>query len=59
MRSRRKRDYWFLLVAGNLLVIAMTSLSGYNPASMIFCLGGLVLVSLGLTWIMWFVMDDY
>jgi hypothetical protein len=32
---------------------------GRNPMTLAYGLGGMILVSIGLTWIMWFVMDDY
>ena len=57
--SRRQRDYWLLMVAFNAFFgIAAFSL-GRNPMTLAYGLGGMILVSLGLTWIMWFVMDDY
>ena len=58
-RSRRKRDFWLLLVGGILLVVALVALGNANPVSVIFGLAGMVVISLGLTWIMWFVMGDY
>jgi len=57
--SRRKRDFWLLLVLGNMLVVALVALGSLNPMSVIFGLSAMVLLSLGLTWIMWFVMGDY
>ncbi len=58
-KSKRKRDYWMLLVGGNLLTVALVALGPLNPISLVFGLAGLVIISLGTTWIMWFVMDDY
>ena len=59
VKSKRKRDYWMLLVGGNLLTVALVALGPLNPISLVFGLAGLVIISLGTTWIMWFVMDDY
>jgi hypothetical protein len=58
-KSRRKREFWLLLVGGNLAVVASVTYGSINPVSLIFGLAGLILFSIGLTWIMWFVMDDY
>ena len=57
--SRRKRDFWLLLILGNMLVAALVALGSLNPMSVIFGLSAMVLLSVGLTWIMWFVMSDY
>ena len=51
--SRRKRDYWLTFAIGNVALIAGLF------ASPIFAGAGLVLFNVGLTWTMWFVMDDY
>lgn len=59
VKSRRKRDYWLLLIAGNLLIVSLVALGRLNAVSMIFGLAGIVILSLGLTWVMWFVLDDY
>jgi len=51
--SRRKRDYWISCAIGNsLLAVALV-------ISPIFAGAGLIIFNVGLTWIMWFVMDDY
>ncbi len=59
--SRRKRDYWFLMVAGNALlaVLFASATASGNAFLMAFAAGGIGLISAGLTWVMWFVMDDY
>ena len=51
--SRRKRDYIVSLLVGNAVLVVCTII---NP---VFGGAGLVLFNVGLTWIMWFVMDDY
>lgn len=58
-KSRRKRDFWLLLIGGNLLVAGLVAVGRFNLISLIFGLAGMVVLSVGLTWIMWFVMDDY
>lgn len=57
--SRRTRDFWLLIVGGNLAVLASVFFSGLNVMTVIFGLAGIIIVSLGLTWVMWFVMSDY
>lgn len=52
-RSRRQRDYFIALALGNAVLAAATMI---QP---IFGAAGLIIYNLGLTWIMWFVMDDY
>jgi len=59
VRSRRKRDYWLLLVGGNLTTVAIVALMRFNPISLIYGLAGVIMFTIGLTWIMWFIMDDY
>ena len=59
VKSRRKRDYWVLLVGGNLLVVGLVALVRFNPISVIYGFSAIVILSLSLTWVMWFVMDDY
>lgn len=51
--SRRKRDYIFAMIVGNFALLIGTAI---QP---IFGAAGLIIFNLGLTWIMWFVMDDY
>lgn len=51
--SRRKRDYIVTSLAGNALLVAAIWL---QP---VFAIAGIILFNIGLTWIMWFVMDDY
>jgi hypothetical protein len=58
-KSRRKREFWLLLVGGNLFIIAGVWLSGINVMTVIFGLAGLIIFSLGLSWVMWQVMDRY
>lgn len=59
IKSRRMRDYWFLMVFGNLAIVGAVALSGFNIVSVIFGLSGLIVFSLGTTWIMWQVMSKY
>jgi len=58
-KSRRHRDFWLLLAGGNLTIVAATFISGLNVVTALFGFAGLIMFTLGTTWIMWFVMDDY
>lgn len=51
--SKRKRDFFFLLVSGNLILSLGFIL---QP---IFAGAGVVIFNIGLVWIMWVVLDDY
>ncbi|MBI2497659.1 MAG: hypothetical protein HYV75_07010 [Opitutae bacterium] len=59
IKSRRVREFWLLLVGGNLAIIGGVFLSGINVITVIFGLAGLIIFSLGVTWVMWQVMDRY
>jgi hypothetical protein len=59
IKSKRKRDFWLMLVGGNLFIIGLVFITGFNVASVIFGLSGIVMLSLGLTWVMWHVMNKY
>lgn len=52
-RSKRKRDYILTMIVGNLLLLLATVVAP------VFGLAGLMIFNVGLTWIMWFVVDDY
>lgn len=58
-RSRRRRDYWFMLVAGNLAFVLLAGLGSLNVVALVYAFSGIILYSVGLTWVMWFVMSDY
>jgi hypothetical protein len=59
--SRRKRDYWFLMIGGNavLALLFASAVKDGNAFMMAFSAAGIGALSAGITWIMWFVMDDY
>ncbi len=59
VKSRRQRDYWLLLIAGNLVTAGLAALGGFNPIALIHGLAAAVIFSLGLTWIRWSIVDDY
>jgi hypothetical protein len=59
VKSRRKRDYWLLVIPSNLLLAIITWQMRGNPFVLVLGIAGIVLVTLGLTWVMWHIMEDY
>lgn len=57
--TKRRRDYWLLLLAGNAAIVGTAALVGANVMTVVYAFAGVVLYSLGLTWTMWVVMDRY
>jgi hypothetical protein len=57
--SRRKRDFWLLIVPSNLLLAVLTWQGRGDPLILVCGLSGMVVASLSITWIMWQVMNDY
>jgi len=58
-KSRRLRDYLVSLIGGNLFIVILTWVVGANVVSLLFGLAGMVLLSCGLTWVMFQIMEDY
>jgi len=58
-RSRRKRDYWTVLLVGNALFVGLVSMLPKNPVVLVYGFSAVVLFSVGVTWVMWAVMSDY
>jgi uncharacterized integral membrane protein len=59
VKSRRKKDYWILLIGGNLAIVATVLFAGPNVVSVLFGFAGVILFTISATWIMWQVMDRY
>ncbi len=59
VKSRRRRDYWTLLLLTNALFAVIGFTGRENVMVLVSAGAGMILISGGLTWIMWFVMDDY
>jgi hypothetical protein len=58
-RSRRRRDYWVLIVGVNGLVASSLLIVGVNPVSVFVVLAAIGFFSAAVTWIMWFLLEDY
>jgi hypothetical protein len=57
--SKRKRDYLFLLVAGNLAILVVIYFLPRDPLLRTLGYSMLALYTFALSWIMWAVMGDY
>lgn len=59
--SKRKRDFWFLVLAGNLLLGLSVVASGGlgNPVVFASGIGGMGMLTAGLYWVMFHIMDKY
>lgn len=57
--GRRKRDYWTVLLAVNGLAALAALLSRGNVVVLVYAFSGAILLSIGATWIMWVLIDDY
>jgi hypothetical protein len=55
-RSRRTREFFTLLILGNLSALLAYWL---NPGTVLFCFAGAIIFTSGLTWVMFFVVEDY
>lgn len=58
-RSRRKRDYWLVLIPLDLFFAGVLIAPNAGSSLKLYALAGLVMFTLGFTWVMWFVVDDY
>jgi hypothetical protein len=58
-RSRRGRDYWTVLLVGNALLVGLVAVLPKNPFTLVYGFSGVVVFSVGLTWVVWGVMSDY
>jgi hypothetical protein len=58
-RSRRARDYWLVLIVMNGFFASVAFGPYRNPMTLTYGVAGIIVTTVGLTWVMWFVMDDY
>lgn len=57
--NRRLKDYIFLVVMGNALVVPVALFLHLNPVTIVYLLAWVVLFNAGVYWIMFQVMDRY
>jgi|GEM_PF-3186356 len=58
-RSRKKRDYIVVMILVNLALLSSNIIFSSNVVALVFSLAGVVIFSVGFTWIMWQVVEDY
>jgi hypothetical protein len=58
-RSRRKRDYWLMLLPVNAFFAWRAFGPGASVVTLVYGIGGMAFFTAALTWVMWFVLDDY
>lgn len=60
-RSHRKRDYALLMIAGNgfFAILATFGLRTSNVILFVSSIAAIGLISAAVTWVIWFLMDDY
>jgi len=59
LKSRRKRDYWLILLASETGLGGLAFLGRGNPFVLACSVAGMALIAFGLTWVMWQVMNKY
>ena len=59
IKSKRQRDYWLMMLTINPALITIAVLGRHNFIILVSALAGVIVVSIGLTWIMWQVMSKY
>jgi hypothetical protein len=57
--NKRRRDFWLMLVGGNLAIAGTGAIVGFNVMTAVYVFAGVILYTLGLTWVMWVVVDRY
>lgn len=56
---RRRRDYITLMLIVNIALLIPILFQPTNIFVIAYCISGMILLSGGLTWVMWVVMSDY
>lgn len=56
---RKRRDYFWAMAAGNACFLGVLLFVPLNPITVLFALSGALVFSLGLTWVMWFLIGRY
>ncbi|MBA3850461.1 MAG: hypothetical protein C0502_10790 [Opitutus sp.] len=59
--TKRRRDFWLLLLAVNgiFVPLALWGFRTQNAVLAVYALSGAVFLSVGLTWVMWVVVNRY
>ncbi len=57
--QRKRKDYLIALLLGNGLICLAVAILPLHVVTLVYGLSGIVLYTVGLSWIMWTVMSDY
>jgi hypothetical protein len=58
--SRRNRDFWFLVISGNLLLVLIAVQAGItSPIVFAPAIAGIGMLTFSLYWVMYHIMEDY
>lgn len=59
--TRRKRDYWLIFLTAEIFFggVVVIGAKGHNPFFLVFGLAGMVILGIGITWVMWQLLDRY
>tara|TARA_R110002111_G_scaffold112223_4_gene172027 strand:+ start:740 stop:1093 length:354 start_codon:yes stop_codon:yes gene_type:complete len=57
--TRRRKDYIIVLLLGNGLIVLTVAILPVNVVTLVYGFSGVVLYTIGLTWVMWAVMSNY
>lgn len=58
-KSKRKRDYWLILILTNLIFGGLAITFSSSVVALVYILSGALIFSVAFTWIMWVVLSDY
>lgn len=57
--TRKKKDYLISLLLGNGLICLTVAILPLHVVTLVYGFSGIVLFTVGLSWVMWVVMSDY
>jgi hypothetical protein len=58
-RTKRRKDYWITMIAGNLLAAGCALLLPSNAVALVYLLAFVVIFNVSLLWVMFQIMDKY
>jgi hypothetical protein len=60
-QSRRRRDYFLVMIGANvpMSLVVIYAWHARNPILFVYTIAGMGLFTVGISWVMWFIMEDY
>lgn len=55
----RRRDFWTVVIGGNLFALIAFAIGGFNPLHGVFVAGFMAILTAGTYWVLYHVMDPY